>query len=780
MPDAVFVASAIFNDAASGATVVLPKPAGVVANDILVALAFHNGFADIRWTPPAGFVELEDRGQNPGSNGPNFTYAVKVAGASEPSSYTFTNGESRANRVGIIMAFRNADVVNPVNGHANANDDLTPFTCPSITTTVHGCLIVRMNAVQWSGVPTAGVPTPGGHTKQEEEIAGGEVGVAYTQDLIQAIKGITGTVDIAGAGGGFARGVGITLAIAPIPPTGPQSEPVFESASSFFVLAGAAIALPKPAGLAVGDLMVGLVQKNLAGPTGVWTLPAGWTSLEETDPGGAGPLNPKTLLAEKIADAGDVAASTFTFSHSDVTTPNMNGIILRVRGTAGLASKAITKLPGPNSPISVMICPDLVTTEGIDLIVRVLMFDGTGATDAIIVTPPAGITERAVSRNAAPPPFTSDSMMFAYTDDAKLKVPGPTGTATFAATAFSGDERGIHYTLAFKPSGLTYHGFTKDQTEFSDAKPQSLVIPVQAGAALDDLLVAVIAEGVDRPTRTIPAGWAVVDRAVGIMPMDVEGDEPGGPGGQRQNMMSVFFKLASASEPADYTWSWSDPTFGTGRFGYMLRFSKQDLTQPFDDAQMEGAGLAVPSGPTGLAWRVNGPTVDGGLAFRFGSMFTVATPGITGPAGDTLIDSDISTVGTNGIQIWIAMAADSPIKGRGSFGPAWAAPINDHAVVGCFTIAPARMAGSGLRVETVTRRLDMVQTLSLRFSDLTHPQVIPLTNENDLLLSLGFFNPNITGITIPAGWTNVHTSSPVTNGRGAITIDRRFASAVDA
>lgn len=220
-----FVSSAIFNANTNGTTVVLPKPAGVVEFDVLVALAFHNGFNDIRWTPPAGWVELEDRGQNPGSNGPNFTYGVLVTGPGEPSSYIFTNGESRPARGGIIMAFRGGDKDNPINGDANANDDAAsspnPITCPTVVTTVDECMILRMSCSQWSGGATGNHTAPTGYTEREDlqvddPSASGEFASAYTIDVNQAVAGPTGAVDIGATGfSGFARSVGITIAIAP-------------------------------------------------------------------------------------------------------------------------------------------------------------------------------------------------------------------------------------------------------------------------------------------------------------------------------------------------------------------------------------------------------------------------------------------------------------------------------------------------------------------------------------------------------------------------------------
>jgi len=221
-----FVSFDIFNANTNGMTVVLPRPPSVVENDIIVYLAFNNSFGPGgSWIPASGFLELEDRYQNEGSNGPDFSYGVKAAGPSEPSSYTFTSSENRPARGGIIMAFRGVDTVTPVNAHANANDDAAaspnPITCPDITTTVDGCMILRWSCSQWSG-STGGLHTPpSGYTERvdlhvDDPSDSGEFASAHTIDVNQALAGATGAVDIGATGfGGFSRSVGITIALAP-------------------------------------------------------------------------------------------------------------------------------------------------------------------------------------------------------------------------------------------------------------------------------------------------------------------------------------------------------------------------------------------------------------------------------------------------------------------------------------------------------------------------------------------------------------------------------------
>lgn len=220
----------------------------------------------------------------------------------------------------------------------------------------------------------------------------------------------------------------------------------FESSGTAFVLSGTFIAIPKPAGLVNGEFLLAFVQKNVAGVgLGIWTIPSGWFEFEKNDPGN---LNPKTLIAFKVADAGDVAASDFTFSHSDATSPNLNGVLLRISGVLGIDGRALIQIP--DVAIAPMVCPSFVTTKDNELIIRALMFDTTGAEPSSI-TPPAGVTLRGASIGPQPP-FSSDSQIHVYTDDVLKTPPGATGTKTFTPVGAVGSERGLHYTVAISPT----------------------------------------------------------------------------------------------------------------------------------------------------------------------------------------------------------------------------------------------------------------------------------------------------------------------------------------
>jgi hypothetical protein len=85
------------------------------------------------------------------------------------------------------------------------------------------------------------------------------------------------------------------------------------------------VVITKPVSLAVGDLMV--AQIHWTGPSGgnsLTTIPSGFTQIIQTAGGIA------STLFKKIADAGDVAATNFTFADNDGS--QMMGAISRFTG----------------------------------------------------------------------------------------------------------------------------------------------------------------------------------------------------------------------------------------------------------------------------------------------------------------------------------------------------------------------------------------------------------------------------------------------------------------
>lgn len=88
------------------------------------------------------------------------------------------------------------------------------------------------------------------------------------------------------------------------------------------------LAVTKPTGLAVGDLMLGHFKIGALGRT--ITLPTGFTQLQTDETATSG-----TQISYKIAVSADVSATDFTFSVSGANT-NLRAAIVRITGVGSV------------------------------------------------------------------------------------------------------------------------------------------------------------------------------------------------------------------------------------------------------------------------------------------------------------------------------------------------------------------------------------------------------------------------------------------------------------
>ncbi|HTL80475.1 MAG TPA: T9SS type A sorting domain-containing protein [Bacteroidia bacterium] len=125
----------------SSTSVTIPAPAGITPNNILIA-AIHSGWCQGgSVTPPAGWTLIGNTsntgsGCGSGNTTPQLSTFYKIAGSSEPASYTFT-GTTTQLFVGGIVAYSGVDVVNPLNAASNNGnqDSCGAIRAASVTTT---------------------------------------------------------------------------------------------------------------------------------------------------------------------------------------------------------------------------------------------------------------------------------------------------------------------------------------------------------------------------------------------------------------------------------------------------------------------------------------------------------------------------------------------------------------------------------------------------------------------------------------------------------------------
>jgi hypothetical protein len=85
------------------------------------------------------------------------------------------------------------------------------------------------------------------------------------------------------------------------------------------------LSINKPTGLTVGDVLVAHLSMVItSGANGNWDTPSGWTASLNTNESGNGNSEARLTVFYKVADASDVAASSFTFQ-ADGTQPSYAG-----------------------------------------------------------------------------------------------------------------------------------------------------------------------------------------------------------------------------------------------------------------------------------------------------------------------------------------------------------------------------------------------------------------------------------------------------------------------
>lgn len=124
-----FVASTTTQQSTGSTNLVISKPMGGTADtnttegDLMVAFMGSSNSPSGTWTGDTDWTEVADQG-----NALNLRVAYKFAGASEPSSYTFTStaGDSGAIKAGAILTYRKADFDAMGGFGTNASNSVAP------------------------------------------------------------------------------------------------------------------------------------------------------------------------------------------------------------------------------------------------------------------------------------------------------------------------------------------------------------------------------------------------------------------------------------------------------------------------------------------------------------------------------------------------------------------------------------------------------------------------------------------------------------------------------
>lgn len=193
----------------------------------------------------------------------------------------------------------------------------------------------------------------------------------------------------------------------------------------------------KPTGLAVGDLMLAFVAANKAG----MTAPSGFTQIGSEHDSSANAYSSDAYY--KVATSGDVAASNFTFTNGDNSSP-MIAVIMAYRGvdtTSPINASNFTISTGTTAGKT---CPSVTTTASC-MVVRSLFVRLTSGTTNFSSTV---TNERFDNGNRSTVGYWG-----AGYDAGSENSAGSTGTATITVGTNGNMTDAVSYTVALATGG---------------------------------------------------------------------------------------------------------------------------------------------------------------------------------------------------------------------------------------------------------------------------------------------------------------------------------------
>jgi len=132
----------------------LTKPTGTASGHLLVAILQEwSGIGSAAYTAPTGWTLIchEDDDAGAGTGNDSTTVWYKIAGASEPTSYTWTSSQA-SEFCGGIVAYSGGASSSPVDTSSAANTGTSAtITSPAITTVADGDLIVVIDTIGSAG-----------------------------------------------------------------------------------------------------------------------------------------------------------------------------------------------------------------------------------------------------------------------------------------------------------------------------------------------------------------------------------------------------------------------------------------------------------------------------------------------------------------------------------------------------------------------------------------------------------------------------------------------------
>ncbi|MDL2342198.1 MAG: hypothetical protein QFB87_03930 [Patescibacteria group bacterium] len=280
-------------------TLALTKPAGVISGTVMVVHLTYNAGANkgVTVTKPTGWLQAGGYV----SNG-NWWQSVfyKVAGGSEPTSYTFTISRA-SNIVGGILAYSGVDNTAPIDdviGYTSGATNTTTHSAPSASASTNGDMMVNF----WGYLTATTATSYDASLTANYSVSTTNVGDASAGKVLNN-AGVTGTFNSFTAGN--TKWLAHTVLLLP------SSRPAgisFVSSATTFCASCSNLSLTSPAGWSAGDFFIVSVLWNSAATL---TAPnSSWVQIGSTQVDGAY----SQAVFYHVADISDPSSYSWLFS----------------------------------------------------------------------------------------------------------------------------------------------------------------------------------------------------------------------------------------------------------------------------------------------------------------------------------------------------------------------------------------------------------------------------------------------------------------------------------
>lgn len=180
------------NSTGALSSVPVDKPAGTASGDVLIAFCMYYG-QDAGPTPPSGWTEIDYASEvTPKTNSGHRLHAwYRVAGGSEPSTYTWSMVNTDLYSAFAIVCYSGVNTSSPIDGTPSFqfNGTSASMSAASITTTVANAMLVFLGCAGDSAAFSA--TPPSSFTERVDFYA--DWRSLYAAEKIQPSAGATGS-----------------------------------------------------------------------------------------------------------------------------------------------------------------------------------------------------------------------------------------------------------------------------------------------------------------------------------------------------------------------------------------------------------------------------------------------------------------------------------------------------------------------------------------------------------------------------------------------------------